>query len=121
MLSLPNIVTFIRMLLIPLFVVIYFLPFDAANRYAMYIFIFAAITDWLDGYLARRLNQFSHFGAFLDPVADKLMISVALLLLLGDAKVQALSWNLYGFVIVIVIIIGREISMIGVEKMQLIG
>ena len=110
MLSLPNIVTFIRMLLIPLFVAVYFLPFDAANRYAMYIFIFAAITDWLDGYLARRLNQFSHFGAFLDPVADKLMISVALLLLLGDARVQDLSWSLFGFVVVIIVIIGREIS-----------
>ena len=111
MFSLPNIVTLIRICLIPIFVIVYYLPFAAAHRYAMYIFIFAALTDWLDGYLARRLNQFSHFGAFLDPVADKLMVSVALLLLLSDSKVHALSWSLYAFVATIIIIIGREISM----------
>ena len=111
MFSLPNIVTLIRIFLIPMFVIVYYLPFAAAHRYAMYIFIFAAITDWLDGYLARRLNQFSHFGAFLDPVADKLMVSVALLLLLADTKVHGLTWNLYAFVVTIIIIIGREISM----------
>jgi CDP-diacylglycerol---glycerol-3-phosphate 3-phosphatidyltransferase len=111
MFSLPNIVTITRIFLIPMFVIVYYLPFAAANRYAMYIFIFAALTDWLDGYLARRLNQFSHFGAFLDPVADKLMVSVALLLLLSDPRVHELSWNLYAFVVAIIIIISREISM----------
>ncbi|MDQ3260715.1 MAG: CDP-alcohol phosphatidyltransferase family protein, partial [Pseudomonadota bacterium] len=74
--NLPNLLTWFRILLIPLFVAVLYLPGNwltqhQANATAMWIFIFAALTDWLDGYLARRLNQTSEFGAFLDPVADK--------------------------------------------------
>lgn len=68
--------------MIPVFVVIYYLPVSWANLVATIIFVLAAITDWLDGYLARRLEQTSVFGAFMDPVADKLMVVVALILLI---------------------------------------
>jgi cardiolipin synthase len=105
-LNIPNLLTWLRILLIPLFVAILYVPGDwiserTANVTAMSIFIAAAITDWLDGYLARRLNQISAFGAFLDPVADKLMVAAALIVLVEFSRVEA--W-------VAVIIIGREIT-----------
>jgi cardiolipin synthase (CMP-forming) len=105
-LNLPNILTWFRILLIPLFVAVLYVPTHwltqhQANTVAMWIFIFAALTDWLDGYLARRLNQTSAFGAFLDPVADKLMVAAALIVLVELNRVSA---------IVALIIIGREIT-----------
>ena len=105
-LNLPNLLTWFRILLIPLFVAVLYLPSNwltqhQANATAMWIFIFAALTDWLDGYLARRLNQTSAFGAFLDPVADKLMVAAALVVLVELNRVSA---------IVALIIIGREIT-----------
>ncbi|MEO5863355.1 MAG: CDP-diacylglycerol--glycerol-3-phosphate 3-phosphatidyltransferase [Burkholderiales bacterium] len=104
--NLPNLLTWFRILLIPLFVAVLYLPGNwltqhQANATAMWIFIFAALTDWLDGYLARRLNQTSEFGAFLDPVADKLMVAAALIVLVELNRVSA---------IVALIIIGREIT-----------
>jgi cardiolipin synthase (CMP-forming) len=105
-LNLPNLLTWFRILLIPMFVAVLYLPSNwltqhQANATAMWIFIFAALTDWLDGYLARRLNQTSAFGAFLDPVADKLMVAAALIVLVELNRVSA---------IVALIIIGREIT-----------
>lgn len=105
-LNVPNLLTWFRILLIPLFVAVLYLPSNwltqhQANATAMWIFIFAALTDWLDGYLARRLNQTSAFGAFLDPVADKLMVAAALVVLVELNRVSA---------IVALIIIGREIT-----------
>ncbi|MDA8190549.1 MAG: CDP-alcohol phosphatidyltransferase family protein, partial [Gammaproteobacteria bacterium] len=70
----PNILTLLRIALIPVFVLVYFLPVSWANVGTAGFFLLAALTDWLDGYLARRWNQSSAFGAFLDPVADKLMV-----------------------------------------------
>ncbi len=104
--NLPNYVTWCRILMIPLIVGVYFLPDawmheDSKNIAATGIFIVAAITDWLDGYLARVLDQMSAFGAFLDPVADKLMIAGALVVLLQLGRVEPL---------VAFIIIGREIA-----------
>src|SRR4051812_325569 len=92
--------------MIPLIVGIFYLSdetlsFSAKNVTATWIFIFAALTDWLDGFLARRLNQTSAFGAFLDPVADKLIVVGALIVLLVLGRVDAL---------VALIIIGREIG-----------
>jgi CDP-diacylglycerol---glycerol-3-phosphate 3-phosphatidyltransferase len=84
MMSIPNILTFARIVIIPFFLLIYFLPFQGANIATAVIFALACVTDWLDGYLARRLHQSSRLGAFLDPVADKLLVSVALILLVGD-------------------------------------
>ena len=104
--NLPNYVTWCRILMIPLIVGVFYLPeswLQAENKNiaATAIFIAAAITDWLDGYLARVLDQMSAFGAFLDPVADKLMVAGALIVLLQLDRVEPL---------VALIIIGREIA-----------
>ena len=102
-LTVPNLVTMSRIILIPLLVGIFYMPLssETQNVTATALFIFAGITDWLDGYLARRLNQMSPFGAFLDPVADKLIVVSALLALLYLNRVD---------VIVSLIIVGREIA-----------
>ena len=81
MLNIPNILTGFRIFLIPIFVLVYFLPFAWAGFVAALIFLSAGITDYLDGYLARKLNQHTAFGAFLDPVADKIMVAVALVMI----------------------------------------
>jgi CDP-diacylglycerol--glycerol-3-phosphate 3-phosphatidyltransferase len=110
LLSLPNLLTYLRIILIPLLVLAYHLPHRHAHVLAMSIFILAAITDWLDGYLARKLDQMSRFGAFLDPVADKLMIAAALVLLVSDENVHAQVLDTRLFSIVVLVIIGREIA-----------
>ena len=102
----PNLVTLLRILLIPLIVGIFYLPdawlsWQGKNIAATAVFVVAAITDWLDGYLARKLNQMSAFGAFLDPVADKLVVVGALIVLLKLDRVD---------MVVGLIIIGREIA-----------
>lgn len=102
MINLPNILTLIRILAIPFFVVVYYLPFSWAHPLAAIIFALAGLTDWLDGYLARNLQLTTRFGAFLDPVADKLMVAVALVLVVGDIKTAYLA-------IPAAIIVGREI------------
>lgn len=79
--NIPNSLTLLRISLIPVFVLVFYLPFEWSNDVACIIFVVAALTDMLDGYLARKLNQMSKLGAFLDPVADKLMIAVALVLI----------------------------------------
>lgn len=79
--TIPNIITIFRVLLIPVFVSVYFLDWKWAHEAGAFIFWFAAITDWFDGYLARKLKQSSPFGAFLDPVADKLIVAAALLMI----------------------------------------
>jgi CDP-diacylglycerol--glycerol-3-phosphate 3-phosphatidyltransferase len=81
--TIPNILTWIRIAAIPLIVVLFYAPFHWADPAAGLLFAAAGITDSLDGYLARRLNQTSRLGAFLDPVADKLVVAVALVLLLS--------------------------------------
>jgi cardiolipin synthase (CMP-forming) len=106
LLNVPNVVTLSRIVLIPLIIGIYYLPnewltLESKNFVATAVFILAAVTDWLDGYLARRLNQMSAFGAFLDPVADKLIVVGALVVLLQLGRVDAL---------VALIVIGREIA-----------
>jgi CDP-diacylglycerol--glycerol-3-phosphate 3-phosphatidyltransferase len=106
----PNLLTLLRIFLIPVFIAAYYLPFRWASLLAMALFVLAALTDWLDGYLARRLNQSSPFGAFLDPVADKLMVASALVLLCADARVHSLVLDYRLFAIVVLIIIGREIT-----------
>jgi cardiolipin synthase len=102
-LTIPTLLTWARIAAIPLIVGVFYLPLDGATRnlVATVMFIFFALTDWLDGWLARRLNQTSAFGAFLDPVADKFLICASLLVLLEHGRVGAL---------VALIIIGREIA-----------
>ena len=80
-LNLPNILTLIRVAAIPVLVAVFYLPFGWSDMLAAGLFLAAGLTDWLDGYLARKLGQTSPFGAFLDPVADKLIVAVALLML----------------------------------------
>ncbi|MGB5446302.1 MAG: CDP-diacylglycerol--glycerol-3-phosphate 3-phosphatidyltransferase [Psychromonas sp.] len=81
MLNIPNILTGFRIFLIPIFVLFYFLPVAWAGYAAAIIFLTAGLTDYLDGYLARKLDQHTAFGAFLDPVADKIMVAVALVMI----------------------------------------
>lgn len=105
-LNIPNALTWARIVLIPIFVGIFYLPdplmpIATKNVVATSIFVAAAVTDWFDGYLARALGQTSAFGAFLDPVADKLMVAAALILLVQLGRVDAL---------IAVVIIGREIT-----------
>ncbi len=102
-LTVPTLLTWARIVAIPLIIGVYYLPLDNATRNlaATVMFIFFALTDWLDGWLARRLNQTSAFGAFLDPVADKFLICAALIILLKLQRVDAL---------VALVIIGREIA-----------
>ena len=101
--TIPNQLTLLRILLIPIFIVVFFLPIEESNYYACLIFVLAAITDILDGYLARKLNQISTLGVFLDPVADKLMVAVVLVLLVQKNPEIYLA-------IPSAIIIGREIT-----------
>jgi cardiolipin synthase (CMP-forming) len=127
--NVPNILTVLRIALIPVFVGIFYLPHNlyklgilpthTLNVIAASIFALAAFTDWLDGYWARKFNQTSNFGAFLDPVADKLMVAAALIVLVEFHRVGA---------VVSLIIIGREIAisalrewMAGLGKSQSVG
>jgi CDP-diacylglycerol--glycerol-3-phosphate 3-phosphatidyltransferase len=82
--NIPNTLTWLRIALIPVFLFVFYLPFHYSRLLAAFLFLLAAITDWLDGFLARQLHQTSAFGAFLDPVADKLMVATALLLLVSQ-------------------------------------
>ena len=110
-LNIPTMLTWLRILLIPIFVGAFYwpenlrtlgaMPSHSVNVFTTVIFVIAGITDWLDGYLARRWNQTSAFGAFLDPVADKLMVAAALIVLVEFGRVGA---------IVSLIIIGREVA-----------
>lgn len=101
--NIPNQLTLLRILLIPVFVLVFYLPYDWNRLVACLIFSLAGITDALDGYLARKLNQTSSFGAFLDPVADKLMVAVALVLLIQQDPSLLLA-------LAAAVIIGREIT-----------
>jgi len=84
----PNILTLVRISVIPLLVVFFYLPYSWAHMAAAIIFAIASLTDWLDGYLARYLKQSTLIGAFLDPVADKLMVSIALVLIVAEPTFQ---------------------------------
>jgi CDP-diacylglycerol---glycerol-3-phosphate 3-phosphatidyltransferase len=101
--NIPNILTLIRIALIPIFLGLFYLPFNWANWACAIVFAVAAVTDWLDGFLARQLNQTTRLGAFLDPVADKLMVAVALVALVEQHHSIVLT-------IPALVIIGREIA-----------
>ncbi|UPG95875.1 CDP-diacylglycerol--glycerol-3-phosphate 3-phosphatidyltransferase [Luteibacter aegosomatissinici] len=105
--NLPTWLTLFRVLLLPVMVVVFYLPFRGANLAAAVVFVLAAFTDWLDGYLARRLDMTSAFGAFLDPVADKLMVAITLFLLVQSAPT---GWPGILLAITAAVIVGREIS-----------
>lgn len=96
-------ITLMRIALIPVLIVVFYLPFRGASAAAAFVFALASFTDWLDGYMARRLKETSKFGAFLDPVADKLMVAVALVLLVQADPTPLLA-------IPAAVILGREIA-----------
>lgn len=105
-LNLPILLTWLRIILIPLIVGVFYVPHSSLSVYeqnlaAALIFVLAALTDWFDGFLARKLNQTSAFGAFLDPVADKLMVTAALLVLVQLGRINAA---------IALVIVGREIT-----------
>ena len=101
--TIPTLLTWARIVAIPLIVGVFYLNLhpQTQNVVATVLFVVTALTDWADGYLARRLNQTSAFGAFLDPVADKFLVCAALLVLVEVERVQSL---------VALVIIGREIA-----------
>ena len=104
-LTVPTILTLLRIALVPVLVLVFYLPFSWSNVACMIIFVLAAITDIADGAIARRTGQMSRFGAFLDPVADKIMVTTALVLLVQRQETyQAI------FAIAAAVIIGREIT-----------
>ncbi len=107
--NIPNWLTVIRIITIPVLVVIYYLPVPWAHLAAALLFVFAALTDWLDGYLARHLQQGTRFGAFLDPVADKLIVAVALVLIVAEMGSAYIA-------IPAAIIVGREIVISGLRE-----
>jgi CDP-diacylglycerol--glycerol-3-phosphate 3-phosphatidyltransferase len=100
--TIPNLLTALRVAAIPMMVICYYLPQPISTVGAAVVFIVASVTDWFDGWLARRLGQTSQFGAFLDPVADKLLVSVALILLLHRMD------NVF-ITLAAMVVIGREI------------
>ncbi|MEJ2044481.1 MAG: CDP-diacylglycerol--glycerol-3-phosphate 3-phosphatidyltransferase [Reinekea sp.] len=100
--NIPNLLTLLRLVLIPVCVIVYYVPEGWAYLTAAILFTIAAVTDWFDGYLARKLGQTTPFGAFLDPVADKLIVAAALVVLVESHSTVWLT-------IPAVIIIGREI------------
>jgi len=93
MLTWPNVLTLLRISLVPLLVILFYLPFKWAHTSSAFVFAVASVTDWLDGYLARYLKQTTKLGAFLDPVADKLMVSVALVLLVAEPTFRSIDAN----------------------------
>jgi len=101
--TIPTVLTLFRIALLPVMVVVFYLPFHGANIAAALVFIAAAITDWADGWIARRWNMGSAFGAFLDPVADKLMVAVTLFLLVQNNPTPLMA-------VTSAVIVGREIS-----------
>lgn len=110
----PLFLTLLRIALIPVLVLFFYLPYSWSGFAAAVVFILAAITDWLDGYLARRMNLLSSFGAFLDPVADKLMVATALVLMVQlppDLMAPPIFFTLSA-----AIIVGREIAISGLRE-----
>jgi CDP-diacylglycerol--glycerol-3-phosphate 3-phosphatidyltransferase len=102
-LTVPTLLTLLRIALIPVLAVVFYLPYGWTNFATAAIFIAASLTDWLDGWIARRYEQYSDFGAFLDPVADKLMVSTALFLIVqGHPTAWMALWA--------AVIVGREIA-----------
>ena len=114
MLTLPTVITFTRIFAIPILLTIIYGPFEMVettiNMLATVVFVIASLTDWLDGWLARRLNQTSSFGAFLDPVADKLMVCTVLIVLVDLERVDP---------VIGIIIVGREIAVSALREWML--
>ena len=108
MMTFPTQLTLMRIALIPVLGVFFYLPLASARWIAAGIFVLAAVTDWLDGYLARKWQQTSDFGAFLDPVADKLMVAVVRVLIVGESQARVQPSGVW-LAIPSAVIVGREL------------
>ena len=108
-LNFPNSLTIFRIALIPIFIVVYYSPLQYHHELSALIFMMASLTDWLDGFVARRLNQVTNFGAFLDPIADKLIVVLALMLLLGE-------YDTFWITVPAFIIVSRELTISGLRE-----
>lgn len=108
-LNLPNLLTLFRIALIPVMVVVFYLPYPWTNFAAALVFAIGALTDWADGYIARRYGMFSPFGAFLDPVADKLAVAVALVIIVEAHPEPGTARSVF-MALMAAVIIGREIT-----------
>lgn len=109
--SLPNILTISRLLVIPIIIIVFYLPIQGAHYFATGLFVFASLTDWLDGYLARRWGQVTVLGAFLDPVADKILVATTLLLLVGAKDIDYIT-------VPSIVIVGREIVISALRELM---
>lgn len=109
-LNAPNILTLLRLALIPLLVLAYYWPHPWRSEIVFGIFVLAGVTDWLDGYLARKLGQHTPFGAFMDPVADKLIVVISLILLVANPHITNAVYDGRLFAVVVIVIVGREIA-----------
>jgi len=109
MFSIPNCLTYFRIIVIPFIVALYLSDVAYANWYSTILFVLAAISDWLDGYLARKWNQASKLGAFLDPVADKLLVAVLLIVIVSNAALVDVLLSHTLFLVTVLIIISREL------------
>ena len=105
--NIPNLLTFFRIALIPVLVLLLLSPSELLSILSVVVFSIASITDWLDGYLARKMNIVTNLGKFLDPIADKLLIAAALVMLVGLGRIP--GW-------MVVVIIGREIAVTGLRS-----
>jgi len=108
--NIPNCLTFFRILAIPLIVIVYYSGIRYNHWYCTILFSLAGISDALDGYLARKWNQTSKLGAFLDPVADKLLVAVMLVLVVSNTELLAALWSKFLFIVTVIVIISREIT-----------
>ncbi len=107
--NLPTILTCLRIFMIPLVVIFYYLPAPWGPRVAAILFVTACITDWLDGFLARRFAQSTQLGAFLDPIADKLLVAIVLVIVVGEKLMPGLA-------IPAAVIVGREVAISGLRE-----
>src|SRR5580698_1878325 len=120
MFVLPNALTILRILLVPVFAIAFVMPGDAARIVAFGVFFIAGVSDWLDGFAARKLNAGSDFGRMLDPIADKVLVAVALMMLVaeGDVSEFNLTTGLHSLLRLVpaLIILSREILVSGLRE-----
>src|SRR3954468_10680412 len=120
MFALPNALTIMRIVLVPIFAVAFVLPGDAARMIAFFVFALAGVSDWLDGFAARKLKAGSDFGRMLDPIADKVLVGVALMMLVaeGDIRQFNLTTGLHSLLRLVLgpIILSREILVSGLRE-----
>lgn len=110
MLNLPNILTLLRLALLPVIIWLLFQPENWAAYSALGLYVFGAITDWLDGWIARKYNQITEFGTFMDPISDKIFVSAIMLMLVATGRIEGL------WVVLVILIFVREFTISGLRE-----